>query len=34
MSLGAFEYLVKPVNREALEASLSRALAIKARKKP
>ena len=31
MSLGAFEYLVKPVNREALEASLGRAL--KARKK-
>jgi CheY-like chemotaxis protein len=31
MSLGAFEYLVKPVNREALEASLARAL--KARKK-
>lgn len=34
MSLGAFEYLVKPTNRQALEASLGRALAVKARKKP
>jgi DNA-binding response OmpR family regulator len=33
MSLGAFEYLVKPVNGEALEASLIRALTIKARRK-
>ncbi|HEX5687438.1 MAG TPA: response regulator [Ideonella sp.] len=33
MSLGAFEYLVKPVNHEALEASLARALAAKARKR-
>lgn len=33
MSLGAFEYLVKPVSREVLEASLGRALAAKARKK-
>ena len=34
MSLGAFEYLVKPVNPQALEGALSRALTIKARKKP
>ena len=34
MSLGAFEYLVKPVNRHALEAALGRALALKARKRP
>ncbi|WP_374568088.1 response regulator [Ideonella sp.] len=33
MSLGAFEYLVKPVNREALEGALGRALAVKAGKK-
>lgn len=33
MSLGAFEYLVKPVKVEALEAALGRALAVKARKK-
>ncbi|HWI12547.1 MAG TPA: response regulator [Burkholderiaceae bacterium] len=31
MSLGAFEYLVKPVSRRALEAALERALS---RKKP
>ena len=31
MSLGAFEYLVKPVSRQALEAALRRALAVKAR---
>lgn len=31
MSLGAFEYLVKPVSRQALEAALGRALAAKAR---
>lgn len=34
MSLGAFEYLVKPVNAQALEASLGRALSVKARRKP
>jgi CheY-like chemotaxis protein len=34
MSLGAFEYLVKPVSRHALEAALGRALALKARKRP
>jgi CheY-like chemotaxis protein len=34
MSLGAFEYLVKPVSREVLEASLLRALTPKAQKKP
>lgn len=34
MSLGAFEYLVKPVKVQALEAALGRALAAKARKKP
>jgi CheY-like chemotaxis protein len=35
MSLGAFEYLIKPVSRQALEAALERALAVKAaRKKP
>lgn len=34
MSLGAFEYLVKPVKLPALEAALGRALAVKARKKP
>jgi len=34
MSLGAFEYLVKPVNLQALEAAVSRALSIKAEKKP
>ena len=33
MSLGAFEYLVKPVSRQALEAALARALAVKARDK-
>jgi two-component system cell cycle response regulator DivK len=33
MSLGAFEYLVKPVSRQALEAALGRALAVKARDK-
>jgi CheY-like chemotaxis protein len=33
MSLGAFEYLVKPVKRDILEASLRRALAAKARRK-
>lgn len=33
MSLGAFEYLVKPVSRQALEAALGRALAAKARDK-
>jgi CheY-like chemotaxis protein len=33
MSLGAFEYLVKPVKQEVLEASLSRALAAKAKRK-
>jgi len=32
MSLGAFEYLVKPVSHQALEASLGRALAAKGRK--
>ena len=31
MSLGAFEYLVKPVNSKALEAALGRALAASAR---
>ena len=34
MSLGAFEYLVKPVRREVLEASLGRALTAKNRRKP
>ena len=34
MSLGAFEYLVKPVSRGALEAALERALSVKGRKKP
>jgi CheY-like chemotaxis protein len=33
MSLGAFEYLVKPVKRDALEASLRRALAAKAKRR-
>ncbi|MGM9490521.1 response regulator [Ideonella sp. YS5] len=33
MSLGAFEYLVKPVKRELLEASLGRALAAKAKRR-
>jgi YesN/AraC family two-component response regulator len=33
MSLGAFEYLVKPVNAQALEASLGRALAVKGHKR-
>jgi CheY-like chemotaxis protein len=33
MSLGAFEYLVKPVRRDILEASLGRALAAKARRR-
>ena len=33
MSLGAFEYLVKPVKRDVLEASLGRALAAKARRR-
>ncbi len=32
MSLGAFEYLVKPVNGKMLEAALGRALAFKALK--
>lgn len=34
MSLGAFEYLVKPASRQALEAALKRALKVKAGKKP
>jgi len=34
MSLGAFEYLVKPVNLEALEAALRRALSGKAGTRP
>jgi CheY-like chemotaxis protein len=34
MSLGAFEYLVKPVNRQRLEVALQRALDAKVRKKP
>lgn len=34
MSLGAFEYLVKPVNPQALEAALGRALTAKTRNKP
>ena len=34
MSLGAFEYLVKPVNADALEAALRRALAAKGHKRP
>lgn len=34
MSLGAFEYLVKPVNSKALEAALGRALATKVLKNP
>jgi CheY-like chemotaxis protein len=33
MSLGAFEYLVKPVKRDVLEASLRRALAAKAKRR-
>ena len=33
MSLGAFEYLVKPVNAAVLEASLRRALAVKGHKR-
>lgn len=33
MSLGAFEYLVKPVEHPALEAAVGRALALKARQK-
>jgi len=33
MSLGAFEYLVKPVDLHALEAAIGRALALKARQK-
>jgi len=33
MSLGAFEYLVKPVDLRALEAAIGRALALKARQK-
>jgi len=34
MSLGAFEYLVKPVSRQTLEVALKRALDAKVRKKP
>lgn len=34
MSLGAFEYLVKPVSADALEAALRRALAAKGHKRP
>jgi CheY-like chemotaxis protein len=34
MSLGAFEYLVKPVSRQRLEIALQRALDAKVRKKP
>ena len=34
MSLGAFEYLVKPVNSKALEAALGRALAARALQNP
>jgi CheY-like chemotaxis protein len=34
MSLGAIEYLVKPVSRPMLEAALERALEVKTRKKP
>jgi CheY-like chemotaxis protein len=34
MSLGAFEYLVKPVQIDMLEASLRRALTAKARQQP
>ena len=34
MSLGAFEYLVKPASRQALEAALERALSVKGRNKP
>jgi len=34
MSLGAFEYLVKPVSRHGLEVALKRALDAKVRKKP
>ncbi len=34
MSLGASEYLVKPVSRQALEAALERALEVKVRKTP
>ncbi len=34
MSLGAFEYLVKPVQIDMLEASLRRALTAKARHQP
>jgi len=33
MSLGAFEYLVKPVKRDILEASLGRALTAKAKRR-
>lgn len=34
MSLGAFEYLVKPVNHAALEGALGRALTAKVRRRP
>jgi len=34
MSLGASEYLVKPVSRQTLEAALSRALAASSQRKP
>ncbi|MEO8299594.1 MAG: response regulator [Burkholderiales bacterium] len=34
MSLGACEYLIKPVNPDMLESALARALAFNARKKP
>jgi CheY-like chemotaxis protein len=34
MSLGAFEYLVKPVNHAALEGALGRALTAKERRRP
>jgi CheY-like chemotaxis protein len=34
MSLGAFEYLIKPVSLQALEAAVGRALAAKARNNP
>ena len=33
MSLGAFEYLVKPASRDALEAAIRRALSAKARQR-